>query len=155
MTSETDRKKQQQAVGDGAYVNMAAQLGTMRDKASGGEFAYPIRLNDIQLESAYAQDWIAKRIVERPAQDMLRAGWYYTNANDAQITALNEELKRLKVVPRLLSLLASARLYGVSYLLLGVNDGLATREPLDRNILRKGGLKFLTVLGFVAQMAKD
>ena len=69
MAKKSDRKRQS-AVGDGAYVNMVAQLGTQRDKASGGQFNYPIRLNDIELESAYAQDWIAKRIIERPAESL-------------------------------------------------------------------------------------
>lgn len=145
MTKKSDRKRQS-AVGDGAYVNMVAQLGTQRDKASGGQFNYPIRLTDLELESAYAQDWIAKRIIERPAEDMLRAGWYYHNANDSQISTIDDEIKRLKVIPRLLSLLASSRLYGTSYLLLGVADGLKASEPLDRTRIRNRNLQFLTVL---------
>lgn len=135
-----------QAVADGAYVNMVAQLGTQRDKASGGQFAIPLPLNDLQIDSAYAADWLSRRIIERPAADMLRAGWYYTGATPDQITRIDAEAKRIRLLPTLLQLLALTRLYGTAYVLLGVNDGLATTEPLERARIRAGSLGFLTVL---------
>lgn len=135
-----------QAVADGAYVNMVAQLGTQRDKASGGQFALPMPLTDMQLESAYTADWLSRRIVERPAADMVRAGWYYAGITPEQMTGIEQAVQQLKIVPRLLQLLALARLYGTAYMLIGINDGLATTEPLERDRIRAGNVQFLTVL---------
>jgi len=135
-----------QAVADGAYVNMVAQLGTQRDKSSGGQFTLPIPLNDMQLESAYATDWLSRRIIERPAADMVRAGWYYSGISTQQIDKMNQAVKRLKIVPRLLQLLSMTRLYGTAYILLGVADGLETNQPLERDRIRDGNLQFLTVI---------
>lgn len=135
-----------QAVADGAYVNMVAQLGTQRDKASGGQFALPLPLNDQQLEAAYTQDWLSQRIIERPAADMLRAGFYYTGISPEQISKLDEANKKLHLVPRLIQLLAQARLYGTGYILMGVADGLDTTQPLERDRVRTGNLQFLTVV---------
>lgn len=129
---------------DGAYVNFVSNLNTGRDKASHGTFQ-KISVSDDQIEAVY-QDWLAKKIINRPVQDMLRAGWYFTGIDEEKSLALQSEMTRIKLVERLYKALIWMRKYGRSYLLLGVADGKSLDQPLDLNILRRGQLQFITVL---------
>ncbi|ENW78654.1 HI1409 family phage-associated protein [Acinetobacter sp. ANC 3929] len=132
-------------VNDGAYVNFVSNINTNRDKAAHGHFAKETTLNDYDFEAVY-QDWLAKKIVNRPVLDMLRAGWYFTGLEDGQILNLTDEVKRLRLSERLANLLIWSRLYGRAYLILGVADGQAIDQPFELDKLRLGGLQFLTVL---------
>ena len=129
---------------DGAYVNFVSNLNTDRDKASHGTFQ-KISVDDNQIEAVY-QDWLAKKIINRPVQDMLRSGWYFNGIDEDKILALYAEMERIKLVERLYKALIWMRKYGKSYLLLGVADGQTLDQPLDRNTLRRGQLQFITVL---------
>lgn len=129
---------------DGAYVNFVSNLNTDRDKASHGTFQ-KISVDDNQIEAVY-QDWLAKKIINRPVQDMLRSGWYFSGIDEDKSLALYAEMERIKLVERLYKALIWMRKYGKSYLLLGVADGQTLDQPLDRNALRRGQLQFITVL---------
>ncbi|WP_343620855.1 DUF1073 domain-containing protein [Acinetobacter proteolyticus] len=133
------------SVNDGAYVNFVTNLNTDRDKASHGHFAKETNLTDYDFEAVY-QDWLAKKIVNRPVLDMLRAGWYFTGLEDGQILKISDEIKRLRLVDRLAKLLIWSRLYGRSYLVFGLADGLQLDQPFELEKLRLGGLQFFTVL---------
>lgn len=129
---------------DGAYVNFVSNLNTDRDKASHGTFQ-KISVPDDQIEAVY-QDWLAKKIINRPVQDMLRAGWYFTGIDEDQSLTLQAEMARVKLVDRLYKALIWMRKYGKSYLLLGVADGKPLDQPLDLSVLSRGQLQFITVL---------
>lgn len=139
MTEQT-----QVDVNDGAYVNFVSNLNTDRDKASHGTFQ-KITVGDEQIDAVY-QDWLAKKIINRPVQDMLRAGWYFNGIGEDKSLQLQAEIERLKLVERLYRALILMRKYGKSYLLLGVADGQSLDQPLDRNALRRAQLQFITVL---------
>jgi len=132
-------------VNDGAYVNFVSNLNTSRDKSSHGHFAKETNLTDYDFEAVY-QDWLAKKIVNRPVLDMLRAGWYFTGLEDGQILKISDEIKRLHLVERLAKLLIWSRLYGRAYLVFGLADGLSLDQPFEIEKLRQGGLQFFTVL---------
>lgn len=133
------------AIGDaGAYINFVSNIGTSRDKAAHGQF---IRrdIPDDQLEAVY-QHWLAKRIVNRPASDMLRAGWFYEGIQDSDLKRLQEACKKFRLNDVLLSSLILSRLYGEAYILLGTTDGSDLDQPLDITKLGIGRLDFFTVL---------
>lgn len=132
-------------VNDGAYVNFVSNLNTSRDKSSHGHFAKETNLTDYDFEAVY-QDWLAKKIVNRPVLDMLRAGWYFNGLEDGQILKISDEIKRLRLVERLAKLLIWSRLYGRAYLVFGLADGLPLDQPFELEKLRQGGLQFFTVL---------
>lgn len=129
---------------DGAYVNFVSNLNTDRDKASHGSFQ-PTFLDELQIEAIY-QDWLAKKIINRPVQDMLRAGWYFNGLDESKSLAIFAEMDRIKLVERLYKALIWMRKYGKSYLLLGVADGQPLDQPCDLKALRRGQLQFITVL---------
>lgn len=128
---------------DGAYVNFVSNLNTGRDKASHGQFIKGMGISDYELEAVY-QDWVAKKIIDRPVSDMLRAGWYFDGLTEQQNTKLVSECTRLNLVPHLGRLLRYTRLYGVAYILLGINDNKQLNEPIDA--IRANSLQFLTVV---------
>ncbi|QNH52272.1 DUF1073 domain-containing protein [Acinetobacter venetianus] len=137
--------KKPDAIGDaGAYTNFVSNIGTERDKASHGHFVKKV-IPDDQLEAVY-QHWLAKRIVNRPASDMLRAGWFYEGIQDKDLAKLEEACKRFNFDNVLLSSLVLSRLYGVAYVLLGTVDGGNLDQPFDLNKLGIGRLEFFTVL---------
>ncbi|EXH48590.1 hypothetical protein J605_2334 [Acinetobacter baumannii 1412924] len=137
--------KKPDAIGDaGAYTNLVSNIGTERDKASYGSFVKKV-IPDEQLEAVY-QHWLAKRIVNRPASDMLRAGWFFEGIQDNDLLKLKEACKAFNLDGVLLSSLVLSRLYGVCYVLLGTVDGGDLNQPFDLNKLGVGRLEFFTVL---------
>ncbi|MEJ7954987.1 DUF1073 domain-containing protein [Acinetobacter baumannii] len=137
--------KKPDAIGDaGAYTNFVSNIGTERDKASHGSFVKKV-IPDEQLEAVY-QHWLAKRIVNRPASDMLRAGWFFEGIQDNDLLKLKEACKAFNLDGVLLSSLVLSRLYGVCYVLLGTVDGGDLDQPFDLNKLGVGRLEFFTVL---------
>ena len=133
------------AIGDaGAYTNFVSNIGTQRDKAAHGHFVRR-DIPDDQLEAVY-QHWLAKRIVNRPASDMLRAGWFYEGIQDGDLKKLQEACKKFRLNDILLSGLILSRLYGEAYILLGTTDGNNLDQPLDISRLGIGRLEFFTVL---------
>ena len=137
--------KKPDAIGDaGAYTNFVSNIGTQRDKASHGSFVKKV-IPDEQLEAVY-QHWLAKRIVNRPASDMLRAGWFFEGIQDNDLLKLKEACKAFNLEGVLLSSLVLSRLYGVCYVLLGTVDGGDLDQPFDLNKLGVGRLEFFTVL---------
>lgn len=138
-------KKKPDAIGDaGAYTNLVSNIGTERDKASHGRFVRR-DVDDDQLEAVY-QHWLAKRIVNRPASDMLRAGWFYEGIQDNDLIKLEEACKAYHLNHVLMSGLILSRLYGEVYILLGTADGKALDQPLELNKLGRGRLEFFTVI---------
>ncbi len=137
--------KKPDAIGDaGAYTNFVSNIGTERDKASHGHFVKKT-ISDDQLEAVY-QHWLAKRIVNRPASDMLRAGWFYEGIQDKELVKLDEACERFNFSNVLMSSLILSRLYGVAYVLIGTVDGGDLDQPFDLNKLGIGRLEFFTVL---------
>lgn len=129
--------------------NVVAGLGTDRDKMAYGQYTSPLLLNQINLGNIYRSSWLAKKIVNVPAEDMTR-GWrtFMFDDEGAQETnqfALEDEERRLCAHSCFRDALAWARLYGGAGVLLGVeNEKLET--PLDPAKVKKGGLRYLRAL---------
>ena len=113
------------AVRDG-LKNLVTGMGTSRDKSSATQFVERI-LSDPELHAMYRDDWIAKKIVNIPAEDMVRKGRQW-KAEDDQITALENAEKALKVTAQLRKGQQWARLYGGAALIL--DDGGASSKAI-------------------------
>lgn len=101
-------------------------------------------LSDRELLAAYRHTWLARKIVDIPAMDALRK-WREWQAEQKQITLIEAEEKRLGVQNKLLQLKTLARLWGGAAMYIG--DGGDASEPLDPERIKKGGIKYLTVMG--------
>jgi phage-related protein (TIGR01555 family) len=123
--------------------NVVANIGTGRDKRSHSHFTLGAGsfVFHPELEAAYQDSWIARKIVDIPAEDATRE-WRTFKGEHAQ--AIAQEEKRLGIQQQIQDLISFSRLYGGAVLL------MITGQPLDRPLnvdaIQKGGLKRLVVL---------
>lgn len=122
-------------------VNVASGLGTSKAKRSHNQFTYGILNDFFQLDAAYQSSWLARAIVDYPAEDMTRE-WRTIKCDDADVIRAEED--RLQV-PALVSEATSwARLYG------GAGILMITNQPLDKPLrpekVKKGDLYRLIVI---------
>lgn len=121
-------------------VNVVSGLGTAKAKRSHNAFSYAI-LNDFsQLDAAYQTSWLARQIVDAPAEDMTRE-WRTIKSDDADIIRAEED--RLGLQSMVSEATSWSRLYG------GAGILMLTDQPLDKPLkldkLKKGSLQRLIV----------
>lgn len=130
-------------IADSTLVNFVSNLGTKRDKALHDDFAWYAKRSVFELDNLYKTDSIAKKIINRPVQDMFRQGYYVNDLDGERLVNLYDEMARLRLNEHLITALKLARLHGKSYVLLGVADNQELVMPLSRG---KINLSYLTVL---------
>lgn len=130
---------------DGPYENMVSGLGSSRDSAR-YTTASPLRMfSEGELEALYVADGFARRIIDVPASDMVRAGFRIEVESEekdayAPVTARMEELT---VSEHLCEALKLSWLYGGSLIVIGVMDGGELSEPLNNDAVK--GIDFMRV----------
>lgn len=124
-------------------VNLVANLGTERDKASGSMYA-PTFMSEQQLVDAYRGAWLPRKIVDIPAMDACRK-WRNWQADKAQIERIEAEEKRLGIKPKVLEAMIKARLFGGAAVFIG-NGDRDLSQPLDPERISAGGIKYLSVM---------
>lgn len=131
------RKKTQ--ISDG-LVNIVANLGTGRDKAASTNYVADCMPPNVLL-SMYRASWLARAIVDYPAEDATRK-WRYWRGDSNQITLLERLEKRLKVKSKTKAGMVAARLWGGAALYMN------TANPDQRSPLIPGReeIKSLVVL---------
>ena len=125
---------------------MRSLLGSLgdpaHDKAATGYYQ-PNRLDDTQLINTYRSSWIARKIVDIPAQDCLRK-WRTWSGEQTKLDAIGKLEKDLGLQGKLLRMKTLARLFGGAALYIGTDDK-DPAEPFDPRAVRSGGVKYLTV----------
>lgn len=108
--------------------NIVANLGTGRDKAAHTVYVdNPMSANE--LLTTYRNSWLARAIVDYPAEDATRK-WRYWRAEADQITLIERLESRLNLQRRVYEALIAARLYGGAAIY--INTGAADQEsPLQ------------------------
>ncbi|MBV4507698.1 DUF1073 domain-containing protein [Pseudomonas sp. BW13M1] len=124
-------------------VNLVANLGTERDKASGSAYA-PVILTDEQLINAYRGAWLPRKIVDIPALDGTRR-WRAWQADKEQIEKIEAEEARLGLRAKVKQALTRARLFGGSAIFIGTGE-TNTAAPLNAASIQAEGLKYLAVM---------
>lgn len=155
MSSSKQRRAERRRMADvtanrDGLQNVAAGLGTTRDKMAYSAYGTPIVLSRDALENMYRSSWLAKKIVNIPAEDMTRA-WRQVMFDDDQIHEQNqfaiEEAERALCIPaKVTEAIKWARLYGGAALILGVGSDRNYEKPLDPASVKKGDLRFVQVL---------
>jgi len=125
-----------------SFRNLVANLGTGRDKQSGGEYALS-HLTDSQWSTIYRTSWMAKKIVDIPAKDATRK-WREWEAESSQIQKIEAEEDRLQLPQKVMLALQQSRLFGGAgiYFSIRGDDALL---PLDPSRITRGSLEFVTV----------
>lgn len=125
------------------YRNLTAQLGTDRDKASGGTHVLTL-LTQAQLTTSYRSSWLCKKIVNIPAEDAV-SKWRLWSAEKEQISAIEAVEKQFAIRKKVKDALTLARLVGGAALYFGVGD-TSSEEPINLETVGKDGLKFVALL---------
>jgi len=122
-------------------VNLVSGMGVGKAKRDHNTFQYST-FNDWQtLDNAFQSNWLARAIVEYPAEDMCRE-WRTIKCDDADVIRAEEDRLLLPVMTQ--DAITWARLYGGAGILMLTGQDLS--KPLDVNRIRKGDLKRLIVL---------
>lgn len=124
-------------------VNLVANLGTPRDKASASFYGLPA-LTEADATNAYRGTWLARKVIDIPAMDSCRK-WRGWSADQAQISAIEAEEKRLGLQQKMLEALTRARLAGGAALYIGTGQS-DPMQPLKPETIGKGGIKHINVL---------
>lgn len=125
-----------QKVGDllrlDGFRNFITKAGDKaRDKRTGGYFLAQV-LTRQDLEHMYAASALAGRIVDLPADEMVRAWIHFKGPSTEEQTAIAQACETLKVQAELADGLRWARLYGTGLVFIGAVDGARNlAEPLD------------------------
>ncbi|NTS31282.1 DUF1073 domain-containing protein [Phyllobacterium sp. BT25] len=128
---------------DGLTSLVAGLNDPLRDKMATAFYSGQC-LTDLELLNAYRFTWLGRKIVDIPAQDAVRKGRDW-QADQKQIGIIEAEEKRLGFWQKLYEVQIKARLWGGAALFIGTGDPDLT-EPLDIERIKKGGIKYLTVL---------
>jgi phage-related protein (TIGR01555 family) len=129
---------------DGAYLNLVSGLGSKRDPGSYTQAAAARLFTEGELEAMYTGDGFARRIIDVPAADMVRAGFEIENEADDDVYApVMVRMEELQAAERYCEALKLAALYGGALVVLGVQDGGALDEPLNENAVK--GVDFIRV----------
>lgn len=121
-------------------VNVVSGLGTAKSKRSHNQWFFDLLNNFQELDAAYQSNWIARKICDIPAEDMVRE-WRRIKSEDAeQIAELEQELCLQNAVGEALSW---SRLYGGAGILMITGQDLT--KPLNLNRIKKGDLQRVLV----------
>jgi len=126
-----------------SFVNFITGLGTSKDPTSSLQYHY-CELNRNDVESAYRSNWIARVVVNAPAEDATKE-WRSWQASQDEIEKIEEIEKLHAVQKKTRQALTRARLYGGAALVIGVEQGNID-EPLDLDAVGEGDLKWVVVM---------
>lgn len=129
-------------ISDG-FVNVAAGLGTSRDKAFGASYSY-VPLDQYEVLTAYRMSWLARKIVDVIPADATR-NWRQWHAEETQVSDLEKAEKALAIQRKVKQAHIIARLLGGAALYYSVKNQDA-EQPLELDKVRKDDLTAVTLL---------
>ena len=123
-----------------SLMNLVTGLGTPKDKTTGRTYLFQPTARD-QLLAAYRGDWIARKMINIPAEDATRE-WRQWTGEPEQVEAIEEAEKQFKIREVVLRGMILSRLYGGAGVVIG--DGSDPATPI-REELPQGSLAFVNV----------
>lgn len=120
--------------------NVVSGLGMGKGKRDHNRFVYDSLFGYPELEAAYQTNWIARQIVDVPADDMTRE-WRTIKCKEAD--AIRQEEDRLSVQYSVNEALSWSRLYGGAVVLPMTNQDL--EKPFRPDLIKRGEVQRLLV----------
>lgn len=120
---------------DGAYLNTFLSVGNSRDRSAYTRATAPLILGQQQLEWLYTGDGFARKIIDVPASEMIRAGYDIEGVEDDDLVmAALEDIGAMEIVAKALKW---ANLYGGALIVALLDDGATDlTEPLNPERIR-------------------
>ena len=125
-------------------TNLVTGLGTSKDKLHAAQFVFN-PLSQAELQSAYRGDWIARKIIDVPAQDATRE-WRDWKGEAQAVSAITALETRIGLQYKICEAMKRARLHGGAALIIGV-AGDDPDQPLDLETITKDSLTYVHVAG--------
>ncbi len=120
---------------DGSYANAVMGVGNGRDRSSYTRpNLLPRDLSMVELDALYINDGFCARIVDTPADEMVRAGFEVEGVEDDALMALLEGLQFEQAISQAVKW---ADLYGGALMVLLINDGGQFDQPLNVNAIKE------------------
>jgi hypothetical protein len=135
------------------FKNLALKLGISspgdgcsNNSLSQGHYQFNlITRNRMQLEAAYRGSWIAGRVIDCRAQDMVKAGIQITTNDGAEkLQDFKVQMSRLEIWQTIRDTAAWGRLYGGAIGMLQI-EGQALDSPLDTSTIEEGQFRGIAV----------
>lgn len=114
---------------DGPYENVFLNVGTKNDRSAYTRAVTPRLLQYTELEGLYEGDGFARRIIDLPAEEMVRAGYDIEGIDDD--SDVRAELEGVQALEKLCDAMRWANLYGGSLVVMLINDGGLLEDPLN------------------------
>lgn len=114
---------------DGGYANVFLNANTAGDRGSYTRAAYSRIMQNQELENLYEGDGFARRIVDLPAEEMLRAGYVVEGVDDSG--EVLSYLENIQANEKLTDALRWNYLYGGAIIVMVVRDGGKFEDPLN------------------------
>lgn len=151
MTRVKTTKTSRSVVGNDGLENVAASLGTAKDKRTYS--SYNVRFsNRVEQESAYRSSWLVKRIIKAIPDDMTRKWRVFDIADDDGngLKAIERLERKLQLRAKINEAMRWGRLYGGCLVLIGTadaaNDEKVLAKPLRPERIKAGDLRYLQVI---------
>jgi phage-related protein (TIGR01555 family) len=122
-------------------ANLASGAGTTADKRTYSFYTRPYILPE-QIEASYRSSWMMRKGIDLPPFDMTRGGRDW-QLDEADVSKVEKEEKRLQLWPKLRQALVLGRLGG-GLIVMGVGNDPTV--PLSQDAAGVGGLKYLHVM---------
>jgi len=113
---------------DGPYLNVFASVGNSKDRSSYTTAGTPRILDFQELENLYQGNGFARRIIDLPASDMVRASFEIEGVEDCE--PILAELEGINMMPKLCDAIKWSSLYGGALVVMLVNDGGMMEDAL-------------------------
>ena len=114
---------------DGPYENVFLGVGTAKDRSVYTKHVTPRILDNVELDSLYEGDGFARRIIDLPAEEMVRAGFEIEGVDDGR--EVIAELEGINALQSLCDALRWDALHGGAGIVMLANDGGTLDDPLN------------------------
>ena len=115
-------------------LNVLTGLGDpWKDKATAGRFAREPQLSSYALDAIYEQDGLAAKLVDFPADELVREGFELDGADSVDLEDVYSACEDMSVLPNVADLHRWGDHYGGALLVAAVDDGMPAYMPLDLN----------------------
>lgn len=113
------------------WENQKNSFGTGSDPITQTRFQYGVKLSRQELDAMFRFDWLARRVVEIPAEDATREWITLTHDTKPKLAELvRDEMERLKIRESVEEGIKLGGLYGGALMTIGAFDGREVHQPL-------------------------
>jgi len=119
---------------DGPYENVFLNVGNSGDRSAYTRASNSRTLHFTEIDSLYENDGFARKIIDLPAEEAVRAG-YYVEGTDSD-AAVRAALDGIDALQKMCDAMKWSSLYGGAIIVVLVDDGGVLRDPLNVDAIK-------------------